>query len=74
LVIDTTTAAGKTYGPLPQRVFWCVILGLVAIALFLGGGLAALQTMAVTKGLPFAALFASNMCWVMERLTASSGQ
>ena len=74
LVIDTITAAGKTYGPLPQRVFWCVILGLIAIALFLGGGLAALQTMAVTKGLPFAALFASNMCWVMERLTESSGQ
>jgi len=22
LVIDTITAAGKTYGPLPQRVFW----------------------------------------------------
>ena len=56
LVIDTITAAGKTYGPLPQRVFWCFILRLVAIALFLCGGLAALQTMAVTTGLPFAAL------------------
>lgn len=56
LVIDTITAGGKTDGPLPQRVFWCVFEGLVAIALLLGGGLAALQAMAVTTGFPFAVL------------------
>ena len=28
LVIDTITAGGKTDGPLPQRVFWCVFEGL----------------------------------------------
>ena len=56
LVIDTITAGGKTDGPLPQRVFWCVFEGLVAIALLLGGGLAALQAMAVTTGFPFAAV------------------
>ncbi len=53
LVIDTITAGGKTDGPLPQRVFWCVFEGLVAIALLLGGGLAALQAMAVSTGFPF---------------------
>ncbi len=56
LVIDTITAGGKTDGPLPQRIFWCVFEGLVAIALLLGGGLAALQAMAVTTGFPFAML------------------
>ena len=56
LVIDTITAGGKTDGPMPQRVFWCVFEGLVAIALLLGGGLAALQAMAVTTGFPFAAV------------------
>ena len=56
LVIDTITSGGKTDGPLPQRVFWCVFEGLVAIALLLGGGLAALQAMAVTTGFPFAVL------------------
>ncbi|MGJ8545488.1 MAG: BCCT family transporter [Sulfitobacter sp.] len=56
LVIDTITAGGKTDGPLPQRVFWCIFEGLLAIALLLGGGLAALQAMAVTTGFPFAAL------------------
>jgi betaine/carnitine transporter, BCCT family len=53
LVIDTITAGGKTDGPLPQRVFWCIFEGLVAIALLLGGGLAALQSMVVTTGFPF---------------------
>ncbi len=56
LVIDTITAGGKTDGPLPQRVFWCLFEGLVAITLLLGGGLAALQAMAVTTGFPFAML------------------
>ena len=56
LVIDTITAGGKTDGPLPQRVFWCIFEGLVAIALLLGGGLAALQAMSVATGFPFAIL------------------
>jgi BCCT family betaine/carnitine transporter len=54
LVIDTITAGGKVDAPTPQRVFWCVFEGLVAIALLLGGGLGALQAMAVSTGFPFA--------------------
>jgi BCCT family betaine/carnitine transporter len=53
LVIDTITAGGKVDAPKGQRVFWCSFEGLVAIALLLGGGLAALQAMAVSTGLPF---------------------
>jgi len=53
LVIDTITAGGKVNAPVPQRVFWVVTQGVVAIALLLGGGLIALQAMAVTTGLPF---------------------
>jgi len=34
-------------------VFWCIFEGLVAIALLLGGGLKALQSMVVTTGFPF---------------------
>ena len=52
LVIDTITAGGKTNAPTPQRVFWCIFEGLVAITLLLGGGLWALQAMAVSTGLP----------------------
>ncbi|PJF10506.1 BCCT family transporter [Pseudorhodobacter sp. MZDSW-24AT] len=53
LVIDTIAAGGKTNAPTVQRVFWCTFEGLLAIALLLGGGLGALQAMAVSTGLPF---------------------
>jgi len=53
LVIDTVTAGGKVNAPVSQRVFWAVIEGVLAIALLLGGGLVALQAMAVSTGLPF---------------------
>lgn len=53
LVIDTIAAGGKTNAPVVQRVFWCTFEGLLAIALLLGGGLGALQAMAVSTGLPF---------------------
>lgn len=53
LVIDTISAGGKVDAPVPQRIFWCGFEGIVAIALLVGGGLTALQAMAVSTGLPF---------------------
>ncbi|MHA6325815.1 BCCT family transporter [Roseivivax sp. CAU 1753] len=53
LVIDTITAGGKVDAPVPQRVFWCLVEGAVAIALLLGGGLSSLQAMVISTGLPF---------------------
>ncbi len=54
LVIDTIAVGGKVDAPVPQRIYWCCFEGLVAIALMLGGGLAAAQAMAVIAGFPFA--------------------
>ncbi len=70
LVIDTITAGGKVNSPLPQRVFWCTFEGLVAIALLLGGGLAALQAMAVSTGLPFTIILL-GACYSIFRGLAS---
>ena len=56
LVVDSITAGGKLDAPLPQRVFWANMEGLVAGALLFGGGtdaLGALQAAAITVGLPF---------------------
>ncbi len=64
LVIDTITAGGKVDAPVPQRVFWCVFEGAVAIVLLLGGGLAALQAMVISTGLPFT-LVLLLMCWAI---------
>ncbi len=64
LVIDTIAAGGKIHAPVPQRIFWCSFEGLVAIALLLGGGLTALQAMAVSTGLPFT-LVLLGACWAI---------
>jgi choline/glycine/proline betaine transport protein len=56
LVIDIITAGGKKDPPVAQRIFWAVSEGVVAAALLVGGGLTALQTAAITTGLPFALL------------------
>ena len=53
LVIDSITAGGKVDAPKPQRLFWAIIEGAIAIALLLGGGLAALQAAVISTGLPF---------------------
>ena len=66
LVVDHLTSGGKLDSPKPQRVFWAVMEGLVAIALLIGGGLSALQTAAVSIGLPFA-LILLIMCWSMKK-------
>ena len=66
LVIDTITAGGKIDAPKPQRVFWGIIEGAIAIALLLGGGLAALQAVAVSAGLPFTLILLAG-CYAILR-------
>ncbi len=53
LVIDTITSGGKTDAPVVQRCFWVIFEGLMAIALLIGGGIAALQAAAIASGFPF---------------------
>ncbi len=54
LVVDSLTAGGKLDAPVAQRIFWALTEGAVAAVLLLGGGLQALQTAAISTGLPFA--------------------
>lgn len=53
LVMDIITAGGKLDAPVQQRVFWCVLAGIVAVTLMLGGGMASLQALTISIGLPF---------------------
>ena len=65
LVIDTITAGGKVDAPVPQRVFWCIFEGAVAIVLLLSaGGLQSLQSMVISTGLPFTVVLLV-MCWAI---------
>jgi choline/glycine/proline betaine transport protein len=54
LVVDSITSGGKLDAPVGQRIFWANAEGAVAAVLLLCGGLNALQTAAITTGLPFA--------------------
>jgi len=42
LVIDSITAGGKLDAPVPQRIYWACMEGVVAAALLFGGGADAL--------------------------------
>lgn len=56
LVIDSITSGGKIDAPVPQRIFWATVEGLIAGALLFVGGkeaLQALQAGSITTGLPF---------------------
>ena len=56
LVIDSITAGGKVDAPVPQRIFWALIEGAIAIALLWVGGtnaIQALQAGAISTALPF---------------------
>lgn len=66
LVIDSITSGGKLDAPVGQRIFWAFTEGGVAAVLLIGGGLGALQTAAITTGLPFA-LVLLVMCYSLYR-------
>ncbi|MGH6979144.1 MAG: BCCT family transporter, partial [Brevundimonas sp.] len=53
LVIDTMASGGADDTPRWQRLYWCLLLGLVAALLLLAGGLGALQAATLVAALPF---------------------
>ncbi|MCG9739336.1 BCCT family transporter [Shewanella insulae] len=56
LVIDSITAGGKIDAPVPQRVFWALLEGAIAMALLWIGGTEAIQALqagAISTALPF---------------------
>lgn len=66
LVIDSLTSGGAEHTPVWQRIFWCFTEGGVAAVLMLAGGLAALQTAAITTALPFAIIMIA-ICFAFAR-------
>ena len=68
LVVDSLTAGGKLDAPVPQRIFWALTEGAVAAVLLIGGGLGALQTAAISTGLPFTLLLIVLMWSLLKGL------
>ncbi len=53
LVVDMLASGGVDNTPVWQRIFWSLLMGVVAIALLLADGLQALQTATIISALPF---------------------
>jgi BCCT family betaine/carnitine transporter len=68
LVLDTVAAGGKIDTHKAQRVFWVGVVGAVAVALLLGGGLRSLQSGSVVTGLPFMIVIALMCAGVLRGL------
>ncbi|MDQ2075986.1 choline BCCT transporter BetT [Marinimicrobium sp. ABcell2] len=67
LVVDMLTSGGTDdESPVWQRIFWSVTEGVIAAALLLAGGLAALQTATISSALPFTIIMLL-MCWGLLR-------
>ena len=66
LVVDILTSGGREESPLWQRIFWAVVEGVIAAALLVAGGLAALQTATIASALPFTVVMIL-MCWGLLR-------
>lgn len=72
LVIDMLASGGKTETPLWQRVFWASSTGIVAVALLLTGGLAALQTLTIASALPFSIILLIAIWGLLKALHIDS--
>ena len=66
LVIDMLSSKGEEESPVWQRIFWALLVGMIAIALLIAGGLSALQAGTIASALPFT-LVMILMCWGMVR-------
>ncbi len=69
-IVDTMTSGGKVETPKVQRLFWCVFLGLIGVALLLGGGLASLQALSLATGFPFCLILVMMCFSVYKGLSA----
>jgi len=64
LVIDMLASGGKENPPVKQKAYWALLEGVVAAALILGGGLAAVQSAALNAAVPFCIIMIF-MCWAL---------
>ncbi len=74
LVLDTISAGGKIGTMKTQRVLWVGIVGFVAIALLVGGGLKSLQSASIITGLPFMIVIAILIIGILKSLSQASEQ
>ncbi|MCY1493867.1 Glycine betaine transporter [compost metagenome] len=68
LVLDMLASGGRDETPLWQRVFWSILVGVVAMALLLADGLKALQAATIASALPFAVVLLAATWGLLKAL------
>ncbi len=68
MVVNMLASFGQDDTPLWQRIFWCALIGVVAIALLLAGGLASLQTAVIASALPFSVILLASIYGLVTAL------
>ena len=74
LVVNMLSSHGRDETPLWQRIFWCVLIGVVAVALLLAGGLGSLQTAVIASALPFSAILLVSMYGLITALRTDTAK
>lgn len=68
MVVDSLASGGVANTPVWQRIFWASLMGIVAIALLLAGGLSALQTVTIASALPFSVILLISIYGLLKAL------
>ncbi len=68
MVVDTLASGGVSHTPVWQRIFWASLMGIVAIALLVAGGLSALQTVTIASALPFSIILLISIYGLLKAL------
>lgn len=74
MVMNMLSSHGRDDTPVWQRIFWSAIIGVVAIALLLAGGLASLQTAAIASALPFSIILLVAIYGLIKALRMDSAK
>ncbi|WP_323845198.1 choline BCCT transporter BetT [Microbulbifer magnicolonia] len=74
LVMNMLSSHGRDDTPTWQRIFWAAIIGIVAIALLLAGGLSSLQTAAIASALPFSLILLVAIYGLIKALRMDSAK
>ncbi|WP_193161417.1 BCCT family transporter [Microbulbifer hainanensis] len=74
LVVNMLASHGRDDTPRWQQVFWCALIGVVAIALLLAGGLASLQTAVIASALPFSVILLTAIYGLFKALRTDTAK
>lgn len=74
MVVDMLASGGNSKTPIWQRVFWSILIGVVAMVLLLAGGLQALQTVTIASALPFSIVLLVSAYGLLKALAVDAAK